>query len=162
MMQIGDLQNNFNAVGTLQWIGIRPARRSNMLVLKEASVEPGSGIVGDRFKGTVKSKRQVSLVQAEHLDVIAKLVKLERVPPEMLRRNLVVSGINLLALKGQQFRVGNALLEYSGLCHPCSRMEEIFGRGGYNATRGHAGILARVIEAGRFSLGDEVSVLVPL
>lgn len=162
MLQIGQLQNNFNPTGTLKWIGIRPARRSNMLVLNEASVEPGIGIIGDRFKGTSKSKRQVSLVQAEHLEVIAKLVNLDRVAPEMLRRNLVVAGINLLALKGQQFKIGDALLEYSGLCHPCSRMEEMFGKGGYNATRGHAGILARVIKSGRFTLGDEVSVEPPL
>jgi MOSC domain-containing protein YiiM len=75
----------------------------------------------------------------------------------MLRRNLVVRGLNLLALKGHRFRVGAALLEYSGECHPCSRMEETLGVGGYNAVRGQGGIIARVIEGGPVRLGDPVA-----
>ena len=54
-----------------------------------------------------------------------------------MRRNLVVSGINLLALKDRRFRVGTALLEGSGECAPCSRMEVVLGPSGYNAVHGH-------------------------
>jgi MOSC domain-containing protein YiiM len=75
----------------------------------------------------------------------------------MLRRNLVVRGVNLLALKGKRFRLGTALLEHSGECHPCSRMEDVFGPGGYNAVRGHGGITARVIEGGAIGLGDALT-----
>ncbi|BBF82035.1 MOSC domain protein [Asticcacaulis excentricus] len=71
-----------------------------------------------------------------------------------LRRNVVTSGINLLALKDKRFQLGVAVLEYTGECHPCSRMEEIFGVGGYNAVRGRGGITARVITGGRFRVGD--------
>jgi MOSC domain-containing protein YiiM len=69
----------------------------------------------------------------------------------------VVSGINLLALNGAQFAIGGALLEGTGPCHPCSRMEEIFGTGGYNAVRGHGGITARVITGGVIRLADAVT-----
>jgi MOSC domain-containing protein YiiM len=48
---------------------------------------------------------------------------------------VLVEGINLLSLKGKQFRIGEAVFEYSGECHPCSRMEEALGAGGYNAMR---------------------------
>ena len=105
-----------------------------------------------------KSKRQVTLIQAEHLPVVASILDRDApVDPELLRRNIVVSGINLLTLKDQRFRIGGVILEGSGPAVPCSRMEENLGPGGYNAMRGHGGITARVIEAGTIAIGDEVA-----
>jgi MOSC domain-containing protein YiiM len=98
----------------------------------------------------------VTLIQAEHLPVIATLTGHVSVPPEWLRRNLVVSCINLLALKDRRFRIGAVLLEGTGLCQPCSRMEEVLGPGGYNALRGHGGITARVVNGGSLCVGDRV------
>jgi MOSC domain-containing protein YiiM len=112
------------------------------------------GLRGDRYRSS--GKRQVTLIQAEHLPVMASLLGVP-VEPEMLRRNLVVSGINLLALKGARFRIGEALLEGSGPCEPCSRMEAALGPGGYNTMRGHGGITARVIEGGWIRVGDAVA-----
>ncbi|MEH6562787.1 MAG: MOSC domain-containing protein [Marinobacter sp.] len=76
--------------------------------------------------------------------------------PEVFRRNIVVSGLNLLALKGKTFQIGGVVLEYTGLCHPCSKMEISLGPGGYNAMRGHGGITTRVVEGGDMALGDAV------
>jgi MOSC domain-containing protein YiiM len=74
-----------------------------------------------------------------------------------------VSGLPLLALKDRRFRLGSeaggwVLLEGTGECHPCSRMEEALGAGGYNAVRGHGGITARVLEGGTVAVG---MILVP-
>ena len=68
----------------------------------------------------------------------------------------MISGINLLALKDKTFQIGEATLEFTGLCHPCGKMERRLGPGGYNAMRGHGGITACVRQAGLVRLGDVV------
>lgn len=156
-MTMAELTQHFHTIGQVEWIGLRTARREKMLSIQQAELIPGTGLKGDRFKGNLKSKRQVSLIQAEHLQAMAQMLKLDELPPELLRRNIVVSGVNLLSLKGMQFRLGSATLAMSGLCHPCSRMEETFGPGGYNVVRGHGGIIARVIHGGKVAVGSELS-----
>jgi MOSC domain-containing protein YiiM len=144
------------APGRLRWIGLRPARRAPMTAVAAARLEAGQGLDGDRWAGTPGGARQVTLVAAEQLAAIAGYLGLAAVAPERLRRNLMVAGLNLLALKGRRFRIGATVLEWSGDCAPCSRMEEALGSGGYNAVRGHGGITARVIEGGPIALGDAV------
>ena len=144
------------APGHVAWIGLRPARREPVRVVEEALAEAGQGLAGDRYESRRAGARQVTLVAAEHLHAIAGYLSLGSVAPERLRRNIVVQGINLSALRNRRFRIGGAVLEHSGECHPCSRMEEELGPGGYNATRGHGGITARVLRGGPIRLGDPV------
>lgn len=145
--------------GRVEWIGIRPARGEPMQVLERVTVTPGKGLEGDRFKGRETSKRQVTLIQQEHLHAIASCLQREAIEPDVFRRNIVVSGLNLLALKGKTFRIGGVVLEFTGLCHPCSKMETALGPGGYNAMRGHGGVTTRVVEGGELALGDKVQAL---
>ena len=141
--------------GIVAWMGLRPARQAAVNPVTRASLNPVEGLVGDRYTGR-SGARHVTLIQAEHLAAIAAFLGLDEVLPAALRRNIVVRGLNLLALKGQRFGLGTAVLEGTGECHPCSRMEETFGPGGYNAVRGHGGITARVLEAGEVALGESV------
>ncbi len=69
-----------------------------------------------------------------------------------------MEGLNLLALKDRRFRLGEAILDTSGECHPCPRMEEILGTGGYNAMRGQ-GIAAPVLRSGEIAVSDIVERL---
>ena len=126
-----------------------------MAVVEEISVDPGEGIIGDRYQGR-SGKRHITIFQAEYLPVIASCVQTAAFSPGLLRRNVMVRGINLLALKKQQIRIGNVSLEVTGECHPCSYMEEALGPGGYNAMRGHGGITARVLTPGMIHIGDSV------
>lgn len=159
---IQQLTENFHGTGTIEWIGLRPARRADMLSVQSASLKPGLGLEGDRFRGSLKSKRQVSFIQAEHINAMSHMLGKESIAPELFRRNIVISGINLLALKGMQFKLGSALLQMSCLCHPCSRMEETFGPGGYNLVRGHGGILAKVILPGEIAIGSQLDQIEPI
>ena len=139
--------------GVVKWIGVRPGRKAPMQVLESVFIA-AAGLEGDRRASP--GKRAVTLLQHEHLSAIASLSGLTSVGPELLRRNLVVGGINLLALKGARFLIGDTILEGTGICAPCSRMETNLGHGGYNAVRGHGGITARVLEEGLVSIGDAV------
>ncbi len=152
----------FPRSGRLEWIGLRPERRAPVQTPQSVTAVAGQGLEGDHYRARRRGTRQVTLIQAEHLAVIGAL--LGRAPPEpaVLRRNLVVSGINLLALKGRRFKIGEAVLEGIGFAHPCSRMEEVLGAGGYNAMRGHGGLTARVVRSGRLALGDAVIELGPV
>ena len=156
---IGQLLSTLPQTGTVTWIGIRPARRVKPIALDKVKVNPEIGLEGDHYASKTSSKRQVTLINEEHLSAIASMLGKKSITPDLLRRNIVVRGINLLALKDRQFRIGTAVLETTGECHPCSRMEENLGPGGYNAVRGHAGITARVVQEGVIRIGDRAEVI---
>lgn len=156
MPTMKELTATLPQVGRVEWLGIRPEREAPVAVVEEVEVATDNGLEGDHYESKSR-KRQVTLIQGEHLDAVASMLGIEAVDPGDVRRNIVVRGINLLALKGKAISIGNALLEFTELCHPCSRMEENLGHGGYNAMRGHGGITARVLEGGRIRVGDAVA-----
>ena len=152
---IRDMMDNQAKPGVIEWIGLRPEKRAPLQAVSAVKASTDDGLEGDHYHG-ISGERHVTLIQAEHLEAVSSIMGKD-IDPGQTRRNVVVSGINLLSLKDHTFRLGKqALLEMTGLCHPCSRMEENLGEGGYNAMRGHAGITARVLQGGEIQLGDEV------
>jgi MOSC domain-containing protein YiiM len=142
--------------GRIEWIGLREERRGRLCNVPNAELIVERGLKGDRATKNAGGKRQVTLMQQEHLPVIAALSRRTEVDPALLRRNLVVSGFSVLSLRARRFRIGATILEGTGTCDPCSHMEEVLGLGGYNAMRGHGGITARVIVGGTIGVGDEI------
>lgn len=146
-------------IGQVRWIGVRPKAREAMLEVEALEARREAGLTGDHSRPGPRNARQVTLIQWEHLPVIAALLGRDApVHPSELRRNIAVAGINLFSLKGRRFRIGQALLETTGWCQPCARLEERLGRGAFQAMRGHGGITARVIEGGIIRLDDTLSV----
>ena len=156
--ELAKLMATLPQVGKVQWIGLRPARDERMVEVEFAEAATEGGLHGDRYKGG-SGKRGVTLIQAEHLPVIAALSGRAGLVPALLRRNVVVAGIPLIALKDRQFRIGDVVLEGADACDPCSRMEAALGPGGYNAMRGMGGLCARIVSGGSFRIGDEVVAL---
>lgn len=155
MLILAELTQRHAGAGRVKWLGLRPAKRVAMDAVRQAEVTT-DGLAGDRGRA---GKRAITLFQAEHLPVIAALAGCGDVTPNLLRRNVVVAGINLTALKGRIVQVGTAQLRWTTICAPCSRMEAALGHGGYNALRGHGGWCAEVIAPGHIALGDPVDIV---
>jgi MOSC domain-containing protein YiiM len=163
------LTRRFPRAGRVEAIYLRPGREQAARSVVSAVALADRGLEGDRSAARPASrpgggKRQLTLIQAEHLPLIAAWSARD-VDPADLRRNLVVSGINLLAQASLftdqplQVRLGpDVLIVVTGPCDPCSKMEALLGPGGYNAMRGHGGTTARVIHGGVVSVGDAVVV----
>jgi MOSC domain-containing protein YiiM len=165
-MDVRSLVTSLPRPGRLTWIGLRTARRGAIDVVSGVEAVAGLGLVGDRRaapgrRPQPQGKRHVTLLQAEHLPVVGALLGRDPVDPRLLRRNLLVEGCNLRALQGRRFRIGEVELEGTGECHPCSRMEEALGPGGYQAMRGHGGLNARIVQGGLLRLGDPVDLCPP-
>ena len=178
-----DLTRRFAQLGRLEAILLRPARGAPAVRVEHAEAIAHHGLQGDRScrppvnsaDGDVgSSKRQITLIQSEHLPVIAALLNKPtpthtEIDPATFRRNLVISGINLIAARSlfrdqtMRLTIGqHVVLEITGPCEPCSKMEAVLGSGAYNAMRGHGGMTARVIEGGPLAVGDAVAcVLIP-
>lgn len=158
MQNIRDLFAVFPRPGRVEWIGIRPERRGPVAVVESVTATPETGLVGDHYSGQAGT-RHVTLMQAEHLPVVAALTGRDHLDPALVRRNLVISGLNPLALKDHQLQIGDVVVQVTGQCHPCSKMETALGPGGYNAMRGHGGLTARVLRGGIIWVGDDVTVV---
>ena len=132
-----------------------------MQALTSVQLDAIEGVVGDRWQGRPGGLRQVTLIGQEQLAAIASFLGRDAIAPEQVRRNILVQGINLLALKERHVLIGGAILEVTGECHPCSRMEVELGPGGYNAVRGQGGVTARVVQSGLVRVGDVVERVAP-
>ena len=157
MSELLELLATVPQCGRVRWLGVRPQARGAMLEPEAVEARREAGLTGDHARPGPRNARQVTLIQWEHLAVVGARLDREIAPAD-LRRNIAVAGINLFSLKGRRFRIGQALLETTGWCQPCARLEQRLGPGTFQAMRGHGGITARVIEGGIIRLDDQVRV----
>jgi len=164
-----DLARHFPNAGCVDAIYVRPRRGEAAVAVQSAIALEGRGLEGDRSASGARAghKRQVTLIQAEHLPVVAMFMRVTALDAALLRRNLVVSGVNLVAARALfddmplRVAIGDAVvLVVTGPCDPCSKMEASLGQGGWNAMRGHGGMTARIEQGGSIAVGDRVEVCV--
>lgn len=156
---LSTLLNTYFRTGVVESISVRPERVQLPKSVEQVAAIEGKGLDGDHYKAN-NGTRQVTLIQSEDLVTVASFLGRDRIDPLLTRRNIVIREFNLNSLKGKSFQLGEAILEYTGECHPCSRMEQNLGKGGYHAMRGRGGITARVLKTGLIKIGDSLLPLV--
>jgi MOSC domain-containing protein YiiM len=142
--------------GKVERIALRPGKGKPLIEVQAWDL--ASVAKGEKDYGRSK-KRAVTLIQAEHLPIIASLLGRDDWDYLQLRRNVLVSGINLRALIGWRFKIGTAILRGTDECDPCEQMEATLGPGTLHAMIGHGGLCAAIETPGRFQVGDPITRL---
>lgn len=142
--------------GKIEWIGIRPERRADVQSVSSVEIDIEQGLVGDH---KTEPHRQVTVISKEHLEQVRDIMNADTIDPAAARRNIMISGMDFEDLKGATLRIGEAVVEITGYCHPCSRMDENFGNGGRKAMARKAGWLGKVLESGTAKVGDIVALV---
>lgn len=141
--------------GRIIWIGIRKTRYEPLTEQLQVDARAGVGLEGDHYHDP-GGKRQITLIMAEDLQAAAAELGRTDIDPGLVRRNVVVAGIDLHQFKQGFLRLGACLIEVTGDCPPCKRMEENLGAGGLKSLTNRGGVTGRILEGGLLALQDEV------
>jgi MOSC domain-containing protein YiiM len=140
-------------MSSIQSILIRPARKAPPLYVQSVEIT-SHGIRGDHYDKH-DGNRQVTLIAKDGLATVAAAIGFEGDPHLACRRNIMIDSFPDEDLKGKRVQLGNqVILEITGYCSPCTRMDENFGDGAIQAFDKKGGWTAKVIQSGSVSVGD--------
>jgi MOSC domain-containing protein YiiM len=137
-------------LGTVAHLFLAKQSRQPMREVDSVIAQVDRGLEGCRH-ARAGSKRQVLLAENETLDSFG-------LHPGEIRENISTKGLSINNLPtGQRLVIGEAVLEVTGPCEPCSRMDEI-RMGLQQELTGQRGTLCRVVEGGRIQSGDTIQL----
>jgi MOSC domain-containing protein YiiM len=151
-------------MGTVEWVFVAGAGGEAMRPVDEVRAVAGRGLDGDRYatrRGywTDVDECQVTLIRGEDLDDITASSGVA-VQDGQHRRNIVTRGVDLRALVGRTFQIGEATFTYDRPRPPCRYIEGLTEPGMTRALAARrGGICVRVVESGLVRIGDEVELL---
>ena len=131
-----------------------PAGEHPVMAVNQIECVAGRGIRGDRFFDFKEDyKGQVTFFSLEVLEAMQRELNLPKAQPELTRRNVVVSGVDLNTLIGQEFEVQQVRFAGVAECRPCAWMNRAFGDArAENWLKGRGGLRARVLSDGVLSI----------
>lgn len=152
--------------GTVEALLVAPEAESAMTRVDRAVARAGRGLEGDRYfiqRGTFSNVHarghDLTLIEAEALDTVE--LPAGRLAPEEARRNVVTRGIDLNALVGERFSIGDVKCFGQRLCEPCAHLERLAAQAGKPGTlrafihRG--GLRVDVLSDGEIRVGDAIA-----
>jgi MOSC domain-containing protein YiiM len=151
--------------GRVREIWTAPVAAAPMVRLPSAQALTGIGLAGDRYAlggGTwaryPELEKQLTLIDADEVAAAGREAGVGLAPGDT-RRNVVTEGIDLPALVGRYFTVGDVLLFGSKRCPPCRHLERLTGHTLIKALATRGGINAAVFAGGTISEGDAVGTV---
>jgi hypothetical protein len=153
--------------GTVEVIALAPQATGDLHVVEHARAFANLGLEGDRYAakaGTFTPANDtargydLTLIEAEVLDSLA-LSDGNRLEYAAARRNIVTRGIDLNALVGRRFRIGNVECLGQRLCEPCSHLERLTTKGALRALIHRGGLRADVLSDGELTTGATIETL---
>ena len=153
--------------GTVEAIAIAATATGPMRTVEEAQALAGRGLAGDRYaakSGTFTPSDDggrgydLTLIQAEILDELV-LAEDRRLGYAEARRNLVTRDVDLNALVGRRFRVGEVECFGQRLCEPCSHLERLTVKGVLRGLIHRGGLRADILTDGRIRIGSAIEAL---
>lgn len=151
----------------LQRILTTGERAGSMQDRLDVEAVAGRGLIGDRYhagRGTFSSRiavaagaREVSLIDSAALLECARRLG-QAVNAAMLRRNLVIEGLELMTMRGRVLMIGDVRLQVVSSCPPCGLLSRRLGLDMRQALHGIGGMRAAVLTGGRLVIGTGVSL----
>jgi len=146
--------------GELLGIFVADHKGADPRAVSEIDAAAGQGLLGDRYciaDGTNKPDREVTLIEAEALEALARDYRF-KLPPARARRNLLTRGVPLNHLVDKTFRIGSVVLRGIRLCEPCSHLEKLNFPGLIKGLAHRGGLRAQIISGGILQLGSAVAL----
>ena len=149
--------------GTVEGLAVAPAAEADMRLLEVASARAGRGLDGDRYAagaGTFSPRADrrpgydLTLMAAEVLDDLTAAG--HPVDFAATRRNVLTRGIDVNALVGRTFRIGDVLCEGRRLCEPCVHLDRLSGPGLLRPLIHKGGLRADILTDGEIRLGAPI------
>lgn len=115
----------------------------------------GHGIRGDRFFDYRDDYvGQITFFSAEIFERLCQAFGVTNKSPGVLRRNVIVSGIDLNSLIGVDFEIQGVPFRGTNHCKPCYWMDQAFAPGAEKWLAGNGGLRAQILSDGFIERGD--------
>ena len=127
----------------------QPAGGNPIVEVDRIECVANMGLKGDRFYGYRPEYRgQVTFFSHEVWEQLVAEFRLKKAAPSILRRNLVVSGLDLNELIGTRFSLQDIEFQAMEECRPCHWMNQAVAPGAEHWLKGRGGLRCRVLSPG--------------
>lgn len=153
--------------GVVKAVFVAADNQSDMSEVQDVQAVAGQGLVGDRYHDGAGSfskpeptpDREITLIEVEQVTKFCEEQGVELTPAQT-RRNVLTEGIDLNALAGKTFRVGDVTLKGIRLCEPCKYLASKTYESILPGLVGRGGLRAQIVEGGTIRVGDAIEEIV--